>query len=525
MRMPLLSRLTRHSLLNGKLLQRLGIPSARANRSSTATASLDGFRRALGWIHANTVCGAGIRATAGIGPPYPEVSGYYIPTLLEWGEREHALQYARWLIAIQNKDGSWSDASHEAPYTFDTGQVLKGLLAVLPELPEARVSIQRGCEWLVSQIESSGRIVTPDTSQWVLPGGRKVSDRIHLYAIEPLRLAAKLFSRADYDKAVERALRYYLAQPRLTSFDTLSHFHAYVMEALLDLGYADRANEGMDEIARRQRSDGSVQAYPDVQWTCSAGLAQYALVWFRLGHREPAQKAFRRLLTLQNATGGFFGGYGRGASYFPNAEISWTLKYFLDAFQWRIRASFDETAEHFPVTLSANDGRFRLVEDSVRSFPAKVVVDAGCGRGRFIRLLSERSTGIRAIGLDISEVMLSGLPPNIERHRGSLLRMNLPEASVDFLFCIEALEHTVNAPAAITEMSRVVRKPGMVVIIDKNAAKWGLLSANDWEQWFEEDAITRLLEAQGFSVTLYRNLPYDNCDGGDGLFLGWVARR
>jgi hypothetical protein len=74
-------------------------------------------------------------------------------------------------------------------------------------------------------------------------------------------------------------------------------------------------------------------------------------------------------------------------------------------------------------------------------------------------------------------------------------------------------------------MSRVVRKPGMVVIIDKNAAKWGLLSANDWEQWFEEDAITRLLEAQGFSVTLYRNLPYDNCDGGDGLFLGWVARR
>src|SRR6267378_6391187 len=82
---------------------------------------------ALSWVEANSVKGAGIKVHAGDAPPYPEVSGYFIPTLLDWGERDRALAYARWLASIQNEDGSWSDAEGKAAYTFDTGQILKGL--------------------------------------------------------------------------------------------------------------------------------------------------------------------------------------------------------------------------------------------------------------------------------------------------------------------------------------------------------------------------------------------------------------
>ena len=32
---------------------------------------------------------------------YPEVTGYLIPTLIAWGERDLAAKYANWIISIQ----------------------------------------------------------------------------------------------------------------------------------------------------------------------------------------------------------------------------------------------------------------------------------------------------------------------------------------------------------------------------------------------------------------------------------------
>ena len=39
----------------------------------------------------------------------------------------------------------------------------------------------------------------------------------------------------------------------------------------------------MTEVLRTQRRDGAVPAYPDVQWVCSTGIAQYAGIWYRMG--------------------------------------------------------------------------------------------------------------------------------------------------------------------------------------------------------------------------------------------------
>ena len=40
---------------------------------------------------------------------YPEVTGYYIPTLMRWGFTDQAESYAKWLISIQHSDGAWYD--------------------------------------------------------------------------------------------------------------------------------------------------------------------------------------------------------------------------------------------------------------------------------------------------------------------------------------------------------------------------------------------------------------------------------
>jgi hypothetical protein len=42
------------------------------------------------------------------------------------------------------------------------------------------------------------------------------------------------------------------------------------------------------------------------------------------------------LKRIQNDGGGFFGSRGPGADYMPNAEISWAVKYFLDAHRLKL---------------------------------------------------------------------------------------------------------------------------------------------------------------------------------------------
>jgi malonyl-CoA O-methyltransferase len=108
------------------------------------------------------------------------------------------------------------------------------------------------------------------------------------------------------------------------------------MEALVELGELELARSGMADVERLQRKDGSIPAYPDVDWICSTGIAQYAGVWYRLGERERADRALAYLERIQNDTGGFFGSRGRGASYMPGAEISWAVKYFLDAHRLKL---------------------------------------------------------------------------------------------------------------------------------------------------------------------------------------------
>ena len=110
------------------------------------------------------------------------------------------------------------------------------------------------------------------------------------------------------------------------------------MEALCELGELDLAARGMADVEGCQRGDGSIPAYPDVDWVCSTGMAQYALVWYMLGKRRPADLALRYLEKIQNRSGGFFGSYGKGAKYIPKAEISWAVKYLLDAHRLKARA-------------------------------------------------------------------------------------------------------------------------------------------------------------------------------------------
>ncbi len=499
---------------------------------------IDIYNKAINWINNNTVENAGIITTSIVRKPYPEVSGYYIPTLIKWGYKEKAIQYAEWLISVQKEDGSWYDSNNEAPYIFDSGQILKGLLAVrdiFPNKSDLDYHIKKGCDWIVSRIDNNGRLSAPNEKIW--GDGRTMNELIHLYCLSPLMVAARIYNNMDYEAEAKKCLCFYIKNYRkqITDFHLLSHFYAYIMEALVDMGEISLAKEAMDNIKRFQHENGAVAAYKNADWVCSTGLFQLALVWIRLGDIEAGKKAFDFACRLQNKTGGWYGSYRIDEKdksipdYFPGEEISWANKYFLDALYYKNKAEFEKIAPIFKNTLSENDGRYKCIENIIKgSFDnkkkrANKVLDVGCGKGAYLKNLRKVMPDCYYCAVDISESVMSYINDEaVEKKCGSLTDIPYSDETFDVVYTCEALEHAIDIESAIREMSRVTRKEGYIVVIDKNKDRLGEMEIGEWEQWFDENELKTIMDRYCSSVEVKKRITYEKDDYG--LFYAWVGK-
>ena len=98
-------------------------------------------------------------------------------------------------------------------------------------------------------------------------------------------------------------------------------------------------------------------------------------------------------------------------------------------------------------------------------------LDAACGTGRHARRLVQ--LGHDVVGVDSSPEMLalakSALRNGVFRE-GDLYSLPLESASVDLVVCALALEHVADLSGAITELSRVLRSGGRMVLSDLHPA-------------------------------------------------------
>ena len=113
----------------------------------------------------------------------------------------------------------------------------------------------------------------------------------------------------------------------------------------------------------------------------------------------------------------------------------------------------------------------------------KLVLDAGCGMGRYLRVAAEG--GAKVVGLDLSRAVeaardLTREMRGVSLLRGDLLRPPFAPRSFDHVYSLGVLDHTPDPRAAFLALARLLKPGGRIVV---------------WVYPREKPALERVIEA------------------------------
>ena len=151
------------------------------------------------------------------------------------------------------------------------------------------------------------------------------------------------------------------------------------------------------------------------------------------------------------------------------------------------------------------------------------VLDVGCGKGRYLKLLKEDVANCQWYAVDLSDYLMKELfDRTIDKRIGTLTNIPYEDDYFDLTYTCEALEHAIDINNAVCEMARVTRQGGKIIIVDKNIEKLGTLDIGAWEQWFEENTLKDIMYKYCSDIHVYKDMDYENKHS-DGLFYVWVG--
>jgi SAM-dependent methyltransferase len=135
--------------------------------------------------------------------------------------------------------------------------------------------------------------------------------------------------------------------------------------------------------------------------------------------------------------------------------------------QARTKSTYDLQWNRFRIVRPEEDrftfySRTGLEPEELRG---ALVLDAGCGMGRYLRIAAE--AGARVIGLELSGAARAAREmtaefPNVQVVRGDLLQPPFAPDSFDHIYSIGVLDHTPNPPRALCALARLLKPGGRI---------------------------------------------------------------
>lgn len=304
-------------------------------------------------------------------PSYPETSGYIIETLCEYSEivndrsfKDRALKMADWLVSIQYEDGAIPDSYFKKKMVFDTGQALFGFVRAFEETgrQEYREAALKAGKWLVDVQEQDG------TWQKFAVGG--ISHTYYARVAWSLSCLHQIAGEDQYKASCSKNIEWVLAQQEENGWFNnaaftiekhsrpYTHTIAYTIRGVLEVGmylqrdeFIDAACKAMDGILAELPDNGAVYGSYDRNWkgasdfSCLTGNAQLAIIFFKLyrltGKKEylnAGQKINKYMLSKQelrisnkNVFGAISGSNPIWGEYIHFMYPNWATKFFIDS--------------------------------------------------------------------------------------------------------------------------------------------------------------------------------------------------
>jgi len=312
---------------------------------------------------------------SGWGSSYPETTGYIIPTLLAYASLRddpsfvgRARRMLDWLVSIQRPDGAFRAGAvgsrHDAPTTFNTGQILVGFAAGVTSFGERYLEpMRRAADWLVKVQDADGAW-RGHQSPLVRPGAKSYDTHVAWGLFE----AARIDGDRGYGEAGMRNVRWALGlqtdngwfeqcsikNPATPATHTIGYALRGVLEAYAysnDASLLAAARRTGDGLWHALRLGGFLPGRLDrrwrgaAAWSCLTGQAQNATNWMLLWHhtREPrylnaafaANRFVRWTMDVtgddHDVRGGVKGSHPVDGEYDPWVYPNWAAKFVVDS--------------------------------------------------------------------------------------------------------------------------------------------------------------------------------------------------
>ncbi len=185
------------------------------------------------------------------------------------------------------------------------------------------------------------------------------------------------------------------------------------------------------------------------------------------------------------------------------------VRLVLDQRKIKSREFFDRMAGRYSALTEPGGGWPSLALALAAGFRGQWVADLGAGEGALTLMLSKFAAGVTAV--DASPEMLrlvreqvdaAGYGDRVTLAEGDLESLPLPDTSFDAVFLSQALHHAAQPAVALKEASRILKKQGLLVLLDlaKHDQDW---ARDEWaDQWlgFTEEDVRKWTDDAGVEI-------------------------